>query len=134
MGYFVLIVTLVALIGVQKGGVDQELILNALDNATARIETYEFVTNTTSEVMVPVMNVVGATAYYMAYVTFEVSKASILFATEYVHIDPQVLIYLVMAAICVPLITPLIYLLVIIGLLINEWRLNRKEKKELMKQ
>ena len=126
IGYFILILILVSLVTINHGA-DMELILKTLD--TIPLKEYVNITPDST----PIMKVVGATVDYTIYVSIEVAKAGIIFGAEHLHIAPETIIYLVIAALAAPLIIPLVKLLIIIGILLNELRLKLKEKKRKQK-
>jgi len=122
VGYFILILVLVSIVAVNAGS-DMTLTLESLDSLTQK----EYV-NVTAD-SGPIVKVVGATIDYIIYISIEVAKAGVVFGTENLHMAPQTIIYLIMLALLTPLIIPAVKLLIIIIILLNEWRIQMKEKR-----
>lgn len=128
IGFFCLILVLTSLIGVQKGEIELEQTIQILSNAQKNA-SLQFETN---ESQGAIINVAYSFVGFITYSGFEVTKAGVSYGIKNPEIvNPIVLLWLLILALCAPILIVLFKFGVIIFLLTKEYFQSRKEKKEL---
>jgi hypothetical protein len=128
VGIFVLVLIIASLVAVQDGGLDVKNVSITLDN------TQNNVTNTLKiqESNGVIVNVMYSFVNFIIYSSFEVTKAAITYTVANPSfINPHTLLWLIIISLCIPIVWYGFLMIVSIFLIIKEWYLNRKEKKQL---
>jgi hypothetical protein len=125
---FVWIFVLTMLIMVQNG-VPKEKALESINILNEMELHFEPITNTTSGVN-PIIDVVYLTANYALDVIPVVALAAFEFGYSMLdHFNAKAIMYLLILSLAAPLIMPLVKLLIILGIFINEGRIKLKERR-----
>ena len=136
-GMFILLIFLTTLMGFQEGVQEADSIIEKFDSMQERFHIQfnpEKINESgyDSPLAFSMVKIVYSMVDFVLYSTFEVTKAVIRFAFENQDfVNPRVILFLLLLAICAPIIIPIVKLLIIIFLLVKEHRQNRKEKREL---
>lgn len=125
IGLFVLLLSAVALMGIQNGAETTDTI-TLLTQVQGNL-TEQFTPNIEDQVVV---RIVYSFAGFITYSSIEISKLAIEYGVANPDwVNPITLVWIVMLSLLAPIVIVLVKLLIIIFLLIKEYIQNKKEKK-----
>jgi len=130
IGFFILILVLVALVPVDRGLVTANETLTSL-NAVQNSTLSEFVTNDNNTVLT---NVVYSMIYFVIYSSFEVTKLGVEYGISHPEvINPVTLLWLILISLLLPILFYSVRFIALVIVLVNEILHSRIDKRRLKK-